>query len=44
MFDFGVEGDMIKQIIEPKIEYYKVDDKLKSTIYDVINSKIKGKK
>ena len=44
MHDFGVEGDMIKQVIEPKIEYYNVDDKLKATIFDVINSKSKLEK
>lgn len=44
MFDFGVEGDMIKQIIEPRIEYYKVNDKMKKTINDVIESKLKAKK
>ena len=44
MSDFGVDGEMIKQIIEPKLIYYKVDDKLKSTINDVIASKMKVKK
>ena len=44
MSDFGVEGDMIKQIIEPKIEYYKINEKLKKTINDVIDSKLKPKK
>ena len=44
MFDFDVDGEMIKQIIEPRIEYYKVSDKLKKTIYDVIESKLKSKK
>jgi hypothetical protein len=43
MFDFGVDSEMIKQIIEPKLIYYKVDDKLKSTINDVIASKMKVK-
>ena len=44
MFDFGVEGDMIKQIIEPRIEYYKINEKLKKTINEVIDSKLKAKK
>jgi hypothetical protein len=43
MFDFGVDGNMIKNIIEPKILYYKIGDNLKDTINDVIVSKIKGK-
>lgn len=44
MSDFGVDGEMIKQIIEPKLIYYKVDDKLKATINSVIESKMKVKK
>ena len=44
MFDFDVDGEMIKQIIEPRIEYYKVNNNLKKTIIDVIESKIKTKK
>ena len=43
MVDFGVEGDMIKQIIEPKIESYKLSDNLKKTINEYIASKIKEK-
>ena len=41
MFDFGVDGNLIKEIIEPKILYYKIGDNLKDTINDVIVSKIK---
>ena len=41
MFDFGVDGNMIKDIIEPKVLYYKINDNLKDTINDVIDSKIK---
>lgn len=44
MFDFEVEGDLIKQIIEPRIEYYKVNEKLKKTIMGYIESKLKAKK
>ena len=44
MFDFGVDGEMIKQIIEPRIEYYKVDEKSRKPINDYIESKIKAKK
>ena len=43
MFDFGVEENLIKAIIEPKLEFYKVDEKLTKTIMDVMDSKIKGK-
>ena len=44
MFDFGVDGEMIKQIIEPRIEYYKVDEKSRKPINDYIETKIKAKK
>jgi hypothetical protein len=44
MFDFEVEGEKIKQIIEYRVDYYKLDDKLKKTINDVVNSKLKSKK
>lgn len=44
MSDFGVDGEMIKQIIEPKFGYYNINDNLKSTINEVINSKIKNDK
>ena len=43
MFDFGVDENLIKAIIEPKLEFYKVDEKLTKTIMDIIDSKIKGK-
>ena len=44
MFDFDVEGELIIQIIEPRIEYYKVGDKFKKTINDYIQTKLKAKK
>ena len=43
MFDFGVDENLIKAIIEPKLEFYKVDEKLTKTIMDVMDSKIKAK-
>ena len=43
MFDFGVDENLIKAIIEPKLEFYKVDEKLTKTILDVMDSKIKAK-
>ena len=43
MFDFGVDENLIKSIIEPKLEFYKVDEKLAKTILDVMDSKIKAK-
>ena len=39
MYEFNVEPNAIKEILEPKIKYYKLDDALKSTIQDVILSK-----
>ena len=44
MSDFGVEGEIIKQIIEPELDYYKINDNLKSTINEVIDTKIKSDK
>ena len=44
MFDFGVEENLVKAIIEPKIKFYKVEEKLSKTINDVMESKIKAKK
>jgi hypothetical protein len=35
---------MIKQIIEPELDYYKINDNLKSTINEVIDTKIKSDK
>ena len=43
MFDFGVDDNLVKTIIEPKVKFYKVDEKLAKTIYDLMDSKIKGK-
>ena len=43
MFDFGVEENLVKAIIEPKIKFYKVEEKLSKTINDVMESKIKSK-
>ena len=43
MFDFGVEENLIKGIIEPKLEYYNVEEKLKKTIIDMMNSKTNAK-
>ena len=36
MFEFDVESNVIKEILEPKIKYYKLNEELKSTINDVI--------
>ena len=43
MFDFGVDDNLIKNIIEPKIKFYKVEEKLAKTIFEVMDSKIKAK-
>ena len=39
MFEFNVDKNAIKEILEPKINYYKLNDSLKNTINDVIISK-----
>ena len=44
MTEFGLEPEKIKEIIEPKIIYYKLNDALKLTINDVLNSKIEVEK
>lgn len=44
MAEFGLDAETIKEIIEPKIIYYKLNDALKLTINDVLNSKIEGEK
>ena len=43
MLDFGVEEKLVREIIEPKILFYKIEGKLKNTIYDYIKTKCKGK-
>ena len=43
MFGFEMEANTIKEILEPKIKYYKLDDSLKDTINDVIITKEKEK-
>ena len=40
MAEFGCDFQNIKEIIEPKILYYKLSDALKVTINDVINTKM----
>ena len=44
MAEFGVDAQSIKEVIEPKIVYYKLNDALKNTINDVLNSKIEKEK
>ena len=44
MFDFRLNDILIKEIIEPKVIFYKIGDNLKDTINDVIASKIKSNK
>jgi len=43
MFDFGADEKLIKEIIEPKIVFYKIEDQLKSIIYELIVNKFKEK-
>ena len=44
MAEFGCDIQSIKETIEPKILYYKLNDTLKKTINDVLNSKNKAEK
>ena len=44
MAEFGCDYQTIKSIIEPKVFYYKINDALKKTIDDVLNSKFENKK
>ena len=44
MAEFGCDYQTIKDIIEPKVFYYKINDNLKKTINDVLNSKFENKK
>ena len=44
MFEFDVDPNEIKEILEPKINYYKLNDSLKNIINDVITSKQEEKK
>ena len=41
MFEFNVDSKVVKEVLEPKINYYKLNDALKHTINDVILSKQK---
>ena len=43
MFDFELNANLIKEIIEPKIIFYKIGDPLRDTINEVIETKIKSK-
>lgn len=42
MFDFGAEENLVKEIIEPKMDFYKLDDKFKSTLNNEIVNKKKS--
>ena len=44
MFEFDVESDLIRELLYPKVSYYKLNESLKSTINDVIESKKAQKK
>ena len=43
MFDFELNPNLIKEIIEPKMIFYKIGDHLRDTINEVIVTKIKSK-
>ena len=44
MFEFEVEDELIKELLGPKISYYKLNDSLRNTINEVIDSKREQKK
>jgi len=44
MFEFDVEDQLIKELLGQKISYYKLNDSLKNTINEVIESKREQKK
>lgn len=44
MAEFGLDAQSIKEVIEPKIFYYKLSEDLRNTINDVLDSKIEGEK
>ena len=44
MIEFGCSPEKTREIIEPKINYYKLNDALKLTVNEVINSKIESEK
>ncbi len=44
MYEFNVDSNDIKEILGPKISYYKLTEALKNTINDVINTKEEERK
>ena len=44
MIEFGFSPEKTREIIEPKINYYKLNDALKLTVNEVLNSKIESEK
>ena len=44
MIEFGISPEKTREIIEPKINYYKLNDALKLTVNEVLNSKIESNK
>ena len=44
MIEFGFSPEKTREIIEPKINYYKLNDALKLTVNEVLNSKIESNK
>ena len=43
MFEFDLDPNIIKEVLNPKITYYKLNNELKETINDVIEVKISTK-
>ena len=39
MFEFDLKSDIIKEVLEPKINYYRLNDEFKETINEIIKNK-----
>ena len=39
MFEFDLKSDIIKEVLEPKINYYRLNDEFKGTINEIIKNK-----
>ena len=44
MFEFDLKSDIIKEVLEPKINYYHLNDEFKNTINEIIKGKEDNKK
>ena len=44
MIEFGLNINKVNEVIEPKIEYFKLDESLRENIKEMIDSKLNSKK